>query len=186
MVSFRRGRSDADCSLWRRAGDCAWQRALRARLDVGADAAHGGHPGRLKHSTCPSGEDECQRVDKSARTGNAGKCRKAGTRTIKRKSRRADRCARPEPEPDHKPNCGPNKREPEQPGLGRCSGIGCTGRGRCAAGTPGTLQCQRLHCRLSIFHGIGLHLSAEQWITPALHEVAITQSVNCSKVPKWS
>ena len=179
MVSFRRGRSDADCSLWRGAGDCAWQRALRARLDVGADAAHGGHPGRLKHSTCPSGEDECQRVDKSARTGNAGKCRKAGTRTIKRKSRRADRCARPESEPDH-------KREPKQPGVGPSSGNGCTGRGRRTAGTPDTLQCQRLHCRLSIFHGIGLHLSAEQWTTPALHEVAITQSVNCSKVPKRS
>src|SRR5262249_1601296 len=97
MVSSCRGRSDAACSLWRRAGDCAWQRTAGTRLAVGADVADGRYQSGLERRspTRTGGADgERQRSDHSARTGNPGKRRTtdhfANTDTPKSEYRSAD------------------------------------------------------------------------------------------------
>src|SRR5262245_43238659 len=134
MVSFRRGRSDAVCSLWRRAGDCAWQRTVRARLAVGPDVPHGGHQSRAEcRPSARSSQGGGERGNNSVRSRGAGKRGKtdAGrTRATKSESRGANRCARLEPEPKRRvAKCDPEPESEFEPKREPGSGFVCSGAG---------------------------------------------------------
>jgi hypothetical protein len=154
MVSFCRGRSDAAYSLWRGAGDCAWQRTVGARLAVSADAANGGYQSGIARcfATRTSGA-ECDRyrTSHSTRTRNSG-CKRPTTNHCTRtansesKYRSADRFAWPHPQ---SADFGWHSRA----GYDRCA---C-----CRAGIAGALQCGCLFRCISFFHRIGLHLSTK-------------------------
>src|SRR5262245_8674639 len=131
MVSFGRGRSDAVFSLWRRAGNCAWQRALGARLAVSPDVAHGGHQSRTKRRPwARNTEGERKRIDQSARSRGADRRGKADctchVRAAKSEYRGADHCAGAKPRPELAGERKPGSKF--KPKLKPGSGFFCRGR----------------------------------------------------------